>query len=145
MSSFGDILKQFEGSQNKKASKKSIHDSMNTYMDKYGVFDKDIIEEKKNTRVSYKKTPTDDTIDLHGLSAKEALDKLKIFFENAIKHKYKKLSIIHGKGKHSKTSSVLYGVVKKFLEENKNAGKMGFEKNNKGGTGSTWVMLKYDE
>ena len=147
---FGDILKQFEGSQPKSTNKKSEkawHSAMVGYMDKHGVMDKDKDlpnQQTKDERVSYKKLDSEASLDLHGATTKEALEKLKIFFDNAIKHRYKKVSIIHGKGKHSKTESVLYDVVRKFLEENKNAGRMGFEKNEKGGSGTTWVMLKYD-
>lgn len=141
---FGDILKQFEGSQ--KANKKSIHISMLDYMDKYGVQDKDKDVEifQKSERISYKKITSEDILDLHGATSEEALEKLKVFFDNAVKNRYKKVSIIHGKGKHSKVPAVLYEVVRKFLEENKHAGKRGFEKNDKGGSGTTWVVLKYE-
>ena len=143
--SFADILRQFEKSQIK--NKKSIHDAILNHIDKHGVLDKDneIESSLKKERISYKKIVSDDSLDLHGATGKEALEKLQIFFDNAVKNKYKQLSIIHGKGKHSKTQAVLYGVVRKFLEENKYAGRMGFEKNDKGGSGSTWVMLKYNE
>ena len=141
---FGDILKRFEGTQKK--NKKNIHDSMLGYIDKHGVVDKDEAIEKsqENQRISYKNIFSDDTIDLHGATADEALERLQAFFDNAIKCGYKKVSIIHGKGKHSKTQAVLYDVVRKFLEKNKYAGRMGFEKNENGGRGTTWVMLKYD-
>lgn len=144
-SDFGDILKKFEGSQ--KTNKKTLHNTMLDYMDRYGVEDKDknIRQIQKNIGISYKKIISDDTLDLHGATAKEALEKLQIFFDNAIRHRYKKVSIIHGKGKHSKTHAVLSDVVRKFLEENKYAGRMGFEKNENGGSGTTWVMLKYEK
>ena len=116
------------------------------YIDKYGVVDKDkdIERLQEENKISYKKISSDDSLDLHGATSNEALEKLQLFFDNAVKHKYKKVSIIHGKGKHSKTQAVLYDVVRRFLEENKHAGRMGFEKNENGGTGTTWVMLKYD-
>lgn len=147
--SFADILKQFEESQfeiTNKKNKKNIHDTMLGYIDKYGVVDKDkdIERLQEENKISYKKILSDDSLDLHGATANEALEKLQLFFDNAVKHKYKKVSIIHGKGKHSKTQAVLYDVVRRFLEENKHAGRMGFEKNENGGTGTTWVMLKYD-
>ena len=147
--SFADILKQFEESQfeiTNKKNKKNIHDTMLGYIDKYGVVDKDkdIERLQEENKISYKKILSDDLLDLHGATANEALEKLQLFFDNAVKHKYKKVSIIHGKGKHSKTQAVLYDVVRRFLEENKHAGRMGFEKNENGGTGTTWVMLKYD-
>jgi uncharacterized protein TP_0674 len=141
---FGDILKQFEGSQ--KVNKKTLHNTMLDYMDKYGVVDKDKNVDKfqKEEKVSYKKMTSDDTLDLHGATVKEALNMLQIFFDNAVKNRYKKVSIIHGKGKHSKIQAVLQDVVREFLEKNKHAGRMGFEKNVKGGSGTTWVLLKYD-
>lgn len=147
--SFADILKQFEESQfeiTNKKNKKNIHDTMLGYIDKYGVVDKDkdIERLQEENKISYKKISSDDSLDLHGATSNEALEKLQLFFDNAVKHKYKKVSIIHGKGKHSKTQAVLYDVVRRFLEENKHAGRMGFEKNENGGTGTTWVMLKYD-
>ena len=147
--SFADILKQFEESQfeiTNKKNKKNIHDTMLGYIDKYGVVDKDkdIERLQEENKISYKKISSDDLLDLHGATSNEALEKLQLFFDNAVKHKYKKVSIIHGKGKHSKTQAVLYDVVRRFLEENKHAGRMGFEKNENGGTGTTWVMLKYD-
>jgi len=146
---FGDILKEFEGSQLEgKKNKKTIHEVMLGYMNKHGVHnkDKDLISlQQEDKKISYKKLPIDDSLDLHGATSSEALVKLQIFFDNAVRHRYKKVSIIHGKGKHSKTQAVLCDVVRKFLEENKHAGKMGFEKNEKGGSGTTWVMLKYEK
>ena len=43
----------------------------------------------------------DSSIDLHGLSGDEAIDRLTAFFTEAENRGYRKVLIIHGKGVHS--------------------------------------------
>ena len=83
----------------------------------------------------------DAEIDLHGLNREDAWMALESFFENSRAWDFEKVLIIHGKGNHG-TDGVLRGLVKRFIESCPYAGESGFNPTRKGGTGSTWVILK---
>ena len=154
MSGFADIFEQWEQMQgkttfdNKKAKNPIITTNINKIMmarlDKDGVIDKDthIKVEQKSKYVHPKNFPINRAIDLHMDTKEKAVEKLKLFFDLALKKGWKKVLIIHGKGKHSKTEAVLGKVVWKFLEECPNAGQHGYQDNLGGGKGATWVMIK---
>ena len=130
----------------KKNPKTDINKRMMAHIDKHGVIDKDkdadIEKEQEKKRVNSKKITIDEKIDLHMYTTEEALKELQSFFDLAVKSGWRKVRIIHGKGKHSKTAPVLQKVVKDFLDKCPYAGDSGYEKNKKGGTGATWVMIK---
>ncbi len=86
---------------------------------------------------------TDDTLDLHGMTAEQAESALEVFFAKALSMKYRKLLIVHGKGKHSKGAPVLQGVVNRFLDSYRQAGMRGRPPKGDGGDGAVWVALKY--
>ncbi len=88
------------------------------------------------------KIRVDDVIDLHGLTISEAGTALDLFIENAYKNGFRKVLIIHGKGRHSKNGPVLGLWVKKYLESSKKAGKTGQADRQHGGSGATWVIMK---
>ena len=86
----------------------------------------------------------DDTLDLHGLTVKQASDKLERFFVSAKSEKMKILLIITGKGKHSKGNPSLKPFVEKWF---KNDGKFfirnyGIAPKIHGGEGAFIVFLK---
>lgn len=154
MSGFADIFEQWEQMQgkttcNKKSKEKppinaNINKIMMACLDKHGVKDKDafIETERKGEYVNPKNLPINKAIDLHMDTAEKALEKLQLFFNLAIRSGWKKVLIIHGKGRHSKTEAVLGKVVREFLEKCPNAGQHGYQNNLGGGKGATWVMIK---
>ena len=81
-------------------------------------------------------------IDLHGMTLEKAYSALVTFFDEAVRRRYQKVLIIHGKGNHSGGGAVLAPFVRSYLEKHKRAGECGHPKNADGGTGSTWVILK---
>ncbi len=58
----------------------------------------------------------DDSIDLHGLTIKQARDQLAIFLAQSQLRQYTCLLIIHGKGNHSPHGAKLAARVRKWLE-----------------------------
>jgi DNA-nicking Smr family endonuclease len=92
-----------------------------------------------------RKSP-DETIDLHGLTRDEAWDALEAFFTNARNENLEKLLIIHGKGNHAtqkpEEAGILRETVRDFIERCPYAGESGYSSASRGGSGSSWVLLK---
>ena len=165
---FGDILNQWEEQTQRPYGKKKIRkeaknpaaasytaennqtiNPMDYWVRRYGVYDKDTdnaetpsvldnLAEKRRLRTMRPQAE----IDLHGMTLEEAYSALVTFFDDAIRRKYQKVLIIHGKGNHSQNGPVLARFVQRFLETHAHAGETGHPKGREGGTGSTWVILK---
>jgi len=88
-----------------------------------------------------KKQP-DAEIDLHGMNSDEAWTALENFFTLSKNAGYEKLLIIHGKGNHQNSSSVIREVARRFIERCPIAGESGYSHTREGGSGATWVILK---
>jgi DNA-nicking Smr family endonuclease len=168
---FGDILDQWETSNKKKknseqksskkanadhienpqAAKKEIPqpelkriDPLTLWMRRYGVEDKDSIEEEQladsaERRKRLLNKRPDAVIDLHGLIRDEAWSSLTAFFQDARRRGFEKLLIIHGKGNHSSGEAVLKRTVREFVERCPFAGESG---HGNASQGATWVLLK---
>jgi DNA-nicking Smr family endonuclease len=119
---------------------------MDDWLDKYPPVDKDADKNDLNplyiSRRKLRKGPSQDSIDLHGLTASEAAAAVEIFLQNSKKRGLKKVLIIHGKGNHSASGPVLKHEVIKLLEKNSAAGEFGPAGRNEGGSGALWVLLK---
>lgn len=133
-----------------KAQNEQRVNPMDMWLRRYGVVDKDKIEEE-----TYERTKEHDRsyllnmrpqarIDLHGLHQDEAEIYLNNFITECQRKGLKKVIIVHGKGNHTKGSDPVLGtLVKKFIERDKRCGTSGHPKTNyEGGTGATWVILK---
>lgn len=92
------------------------------------------------------KGPADSKIDLHGLTANEAWDRLALFMHDAKNAGCRKVLIIHGKGHHSRqdpaAEPVLRRTVRQFLESCPYAGENRPADAIDGGNGATSVLLK---
>lgn len=84
------------------------------------------------------------TIDLHGMNAEEAGQRVDEFVAEAAADGLIKVLIIHGKGKHSKsgTGGVLGRVVRERLSAHPLAGATGVTDRTQGGSGATWVAIR---
>jgi DNA-nicking Smr family endonuclease len=163
---FGDILDQWERGQSggarsgaKSGAKKTAArnnpakpvsapkaNPIDVWLRINGVHDKDAEGEHELNRAEQRrrlhiKRP-DAEIDIHGLTRDEAWEALERFFAGARTRGFEKLLIIHGKGNHSRTESVLKRVVRDFIERCPFAGESGYAKPAEGGGGATWVLLK---
>lgn len=123
---------------------------MEMWLRRYGVVDKDKIEEETRERQNlndrnyiYAMKP-EATVDLHGLHQDEAEERLYNFVTECKRRGLKKILIIHGKGIHtSGTDPVLGELVRRFIEHDKRCGASGHPKSKQdGGNGATWVILK---
>lgn len=87
----------------------------------------------------------DAKLDIHGMTTPEAEESLANFLKSSIESGYKKILIIHGKGKHSIQDPVLKRLTHDFLERHPHAGARGHAKREQGGSGALWVVLKHSE
>ena len=124
--SFADIFAQWE----KSPSSKNVRPEP-----------RDEDYEAQQHSVSAKKLPVDGTLDLHGLTAAEAEERLNIFFTKARRAGWRKV-IVHGKGIHSKEEPKLKKAVMDFIEHSAYAGKHGIPGAADGGSGAVWVAIK---
>lgn len=81
-------------------------------------------------------------IDLHGKTISESEHLLAGFLKESSRKGLRKVLIIHGKGRHSKTGPVLVRWVKQYIENSSLCGETGHPDNRDGGSGATWVILK---
>lgn len=121
---------------------------MEMWLRRYGVVDKDKIEEKAKeaeqalSRSDLRKKAPDAVIDLHGLTRDEAWVKLEAFVTECVRRKLEKILIIHGKGNHSDDNPVLSGMVRTFIEKDHRLGESGHPEKKDGGKGATWVIIR---
>ena len=86
--------------------------------------------------------PIDASLDLHGMTTREAGLALSDFFRTAESMGCRKVLLVHGEGLHSSAEPVLEGFVRRWLETRASAGRSGHADAAKGGKGATWVLLK---
>ena len=121
---------------------------MSAWLRRYGVVDKDAQKEEREckekllNREELKKLPCEAEIDLHGLTSEEAEQRLNAFVTECCRRGIRKILIIHGKGNHSETAPVLYGLVRSFIERDYRLGESGHPDRTAGGKGATWVLIK---
>ena len=81
-------------------------------------------------------------VDLHGLTASEAVERVDRFLQDCRRDELRKVLIIHGKGKHSKTEPVLARAIRTYIQRSPHAGEFGTPTKNYGGSGAIWVILR---
>ena len=96
-----------------------------SFVDKYGVFNKDKYSNGEKTkspvsskRIVNKKGQPRETLDLHGLKSAEASQKLRFTVDRCSEHGIKELLVIHGIGYHSVQNGgpVLKEMVRQMLD-----------------------------
>lgn len=118
------------------------------WIDAHGVEDKDGATPEDRTdaiaeSARIRALPPQDSIDLHGLTAREAEAALRRFLAASSSRGLSKILVIHGKGGHSAGgAAVLAGVVRQVLERSAVAGSFGLADRKSGGSGATWVALR---
>ncbi|MFP4444558.1 MAG: Smr/MutS family protein [Spirochaetia bacterium] len=126
--------------------KGSFEDMLNSYLPT----SKDIRKKEEDYPVRPAKAVTPDVkrmvieaeLDLHGYTVAEALEKTEQFLKNCLRKNYRKVLIIHGKGKHNDSEGRLKKEVRQYLERHSNTGAMGHPDRKTGGSGALWVFLK---
>lgn len=82
------------------------------------------------------------TLDLHGMTARDAERELARFLSASASRGLEKVLVIHGKGHHSQGVQVLGDLVRRVLEASPVAGRFGHPGRDAGGSGATWVILR---
>ena len=121
-----------------KAGSSSVN-PMAAWLRRYGVVDKDAQKEERERK---EKLLNREELDLHGLTSEEAEQRLNAFVTECCRRGLRKILIIHGKGNHSETAPVLYGLVRSFIERDYRLGESGHPDRIAGGKGATWVLIK---
>jgi len=117
------------------------------WLERYGVPDpvRDEDEDAPAPRLSRRDIDLmaiDASLDLHGMTGREAEAALASFFAAAERTGCSKVMIVHGKGLHSASEPVLESVMKRWLERRASAGRSGHADAANGGKGATWVLMK---
>ncbi|MBP7096250.1 MAG: Smr/MutS family protein [Spirochaetia bacterium] len=86
--------------------------------------------------------PVDASVDLHGLRAAEAEERLEAFLRDSAATGARKVLVVHGKCNHSPDEPVLKAVARRVLERSPHAGRSGPAPKSQGGSGATWVLLR---
>ena len=126
----------------------SIHNIMNEWLDQHGIENKEDVYKphtavkKAQNRAGLKKLPCQRTLDLHGLTAKEALSLLDHFISECRRDSVRKILIIHGKGIHSQKEPVLKDEVLEYLRSNSFIGEIGTPGRAEGGSGASWAVIR---
>ena len=158
---FGDILNKWDGDrdgdgqrkQNRKKKEKKRDNQFADLIERY-LPDKDaktqkddneflhIRDRQASRRKELREMAPQAMLDLHGFRAQEALENLELFLKKSRAQALVKVLIIHGKGIHSTSESVLSRTVQNHLERSSFAGEFGFAGKKMGGRGATWVILR---
>lgn len=157
---FGEILKLWDAQERPAprpgvtrsagkagATKNPVAEAQTGWLERYGVPDpvRDEGEEEPEPRLSRRDIdlmPVDASLDLHGMTGREAEAALASFFATAERTGCRKVIIVHGKGLHSSSGPVLESVMKRWLERRASAGRSGHADAANGGKGATWVLMK---
>ncbi len=124
----------------KKAIEKEEVETFEEIMRKKG--DLSVVE-RKLTITELRTMLPEATLDLHGLTEKEAKDALVKFLKEAKEEKLRKICVIHGKGLHSQDGiGVLKSVVELTLKESGVVSESFAPKAQYGGSGALWIILK---
>lgn len=122
---------------------------MESFLERYPPTPEVFRDERENARgamqpgpPSPRKLPVERTLDLHGYTLKEAQVELDLFIQTALADCVVKVLIIHGKGNHSDSGSVIRDFVRNYLEKNRNVGATGTPSIREGGNGATWAIIR---
>ena len=142
---FDKILNRWE-----KRKKKKVVSDMGKWIDQYPPRKngKDEVEEvRKNVAAAERRRrlrtlKPQRQIDLHGLTASEAVERVDRFLQDSRRDGLRKVLIIHGKGKHSKTEPVLARAIRTYIQRSPHTGEFGTPTKDYGGSGAVWVILR---
>jgi len=154
---FGDILDRWERERGKQGGADGKRDGgkdrsdMDRWIDRYspdepkpedaGVHD-NVLSARARRRL--RAMAPQRSLDLHGKTAAEARALVHGFLRQAHSDGLEKVLIVHGKGLHSEGGdSVLKRTVQDVLRESRLAGETGVPPRELGGSGGTWVILRY--
>lgn len=145
-SDFGDILKQWEASRRRRNNSRSDQSAMEAFLAANPPRPESEYEAEATDdgapRLSPKRLPIEDRLDLHGLTREEAERRTDAFIRQAAKRGRRKVLVIYGKGLHSREGGVLRSAVHRLLQDHPLTGSMGTPGRREGGSGAVWVVVR---
>jgi len=145
-SDFGDVLKQWESSRRRRNRSSSARAAMEAYLAAHPPRpesdDESEPADDRAARLSPKRLPIEERLDLHGLTREEAERRTDAFIRQAARRGLKKVLVIYGKGLHSREGGVLRSAVHRLLQDHPLTGSMGTPGRREGGTGAVWVVIR---
>ncbi|TVQ24062.1 MAG: DNA mismatch repair protein MutS [Spirochaetaceae bacterium] len=145
---FGRILDEWERNQNKRprTGDRNTRDAFERALDQYLPEPTDARSEDPaptQFETDFASMPSEAKIDLHGMTSVEAEKLVRDFLQTSAQQGLKKVTIVHGKGNHSKEGvSRLRSVVYRELEKSPFAGKTMCPPRKFGGSGAVWVLIR---
>jgi DNA-nicking Smr family endonuclease len=150
---FEKILSEWESQKNAKGKrKKNENERMSQFLDTYGPGERDVHakdlgdEGEKNEKIAKRKAlllmKPERSLDLHGLRADEAIERVNAFLKECKEAGLRKVLIIHGKGLHSTEPPVLAKRIIAHVQKCREAGEYGVAPREWGGRGALWVVLR---
>jgi DNA-nicking Smr family endonuclease len=149
---FGRILDEWEMNGGKKSGS-SKKKGMDDYLEMYSPNDevrrsRREADETSDERIGEQRNKLlrmepERTLDLHRMTADEAVKRVDSFLRECVRDGLKKVLIVHGKGWHSLSDPVLGKRVVQFIRNCPNAGEYGTAPKALGGSGALWVVLRY--
>ena len=143
---FGDILDGWEKDRKKKKKKPGMGEWMEAYPPK----DEDVTDdsaghpnaEAARLRKVLRNMEPQRTLDLHGLTRVEAMQRVDSFLDECRQDGLTKVLIVHGKGHHSKGEPVLGPEIRRYVSGKDFTGESQTADNRWGGSGAFWVILR---
>jgi DNA-nicking Smr family endonuclease len=161
---FGDVLNEWERMKRERAraqrSREDIPDpvpesarrsAFEAWLDEHEVDDKDAETAPSGSEAHAEREERDRrlaamqpqaTVDLHGMTARDAESAILAFLEDSGRRGLEKVLIVHGKGNHSKEGPVLGQVARRAVEKSPWAGRSGRAERTEGGSGALWVAVR---
>lgn len=101
------------------------------------------MQKKLQRKIRMGLMPVEATLDLHGYRQQQALDELRLFLQQSSSAQLRVLLIIHGKGFRSESQAKLRPLVQHWLQRQANVLAFCPAQPRDGGSGASYVFLKY--
>ncbi len=134
------------------AARPAAHVATEVWLDAHGTSDKDALGDAGDPRSGQRAAAAEArrfealrpqaSIDLHGMTAREAEEALGHFLADAAQRGLEKVLVIHGKGYHSAGEPVLGRTARRVIESSPWAGRYGQADRSEGGSGALWVAVR---
>lgn len=111
--------------------------------DDQGADDRERRQRSAERRARLRRMKPQATVDLHGATVAEALERVDQFLEESKARGLQKVLVVHGKGLHSQDGgSILRDAVRRHIQNHRLSGETGVPPREMGGDGAFWVIVR---